>query len=243
MVEVSTYDTKLNSIEADISYKCFGEFCDIGKTSMTRSLKEEFPQCVNGYILAKSEGFEDTKYLYSTTEEGSVDIIMDRLYELDIDLKLDGKSYSNDAVISFISPGDDSAEPSDKSSKTVVYPEQKSVELSEGQYEVQVYVYRNSSIKLAETVTEQCMEVPQSGLGGLFSLTEEKCFDVSIPEQIISSVLSGGGKESYYVLESELESSEVIEIRAESLPVPKSIEQLQDNYILFESKDLDIVFR
>ena len=234
LVEVNVYDTKLNPVEADISYECFGTNCEIGKTSLTSSLKKEFPQCVNGYVLAKAEGFEDGKSLYSTTESGSVDIILDRLYELDIDLKLDDKSYNRDAIISFIL---------DKSSKTIVYPGQKSVELSEGQYEVQVYIYRNSSIKLQETTQEQCMEVAQPGLGGLFGLTKEKCFDIKIPSQIISNALSGGGKENYYVLESELEGSNTLEINAESLPLPKTIEQVQDNYLLFEDKNLEIYFR
>ncbi len=234
LVDVNTYDTKLNPVEADISYECFGTTCEIGNTSLTASLEKEFPQCVNGYILVKAEGFEDAKYLYSTTKSGSADIILDKLYELNVNLKLDDKDYAKDAIISFIS---------DKSSKTVVYPGQKNVKLTEGQYEVQVYIYKNSSLKLEETTKEQCMEVPQSGLGGLFGLTKEKCFDIKIPAQIISNALSGGGKENYYILESELENSNSIEINAGSLPLPKSIEQLQDNYLLFENKKLEIYFK
>jgi len=233
LVEVNTYDTNLNSVDAYISYECSGTTCDIGKTNQGR-LSAEFPQCANGYILARAEGFEDAKYFYSTTETGSVDIILDRLYELDVELKLDGGNYNRDAIISFIS---------DSSSKTIIYPEQKNVELSEGQYEIQVYIYRNSSLRLEKTIHEQCMEIPKSGLGGLFGLTEEKCFDIEIPAQIISNALSGGGKENYYILESELESSEVIEINARSLPLPSSIEQLQDNYLLFEDKDLGVYFK
>ena len=44
------------------------------------------------------------------------------------------------------------------------------------------------------------------------------------------------------VLPDELERANVIEINARKLPVPTTIEQLQDNYELFESKDLDIYF-
>ncbi len=233
LVEVNTYDTKLNPVEADISYECSGTVCNIGKAEQG-NLEDNFPQCVNGYIVTKAEGFEDAKYLYSTTVSGSVDILLDKLYETNIELKLDGSSYDGNAMISFIS---------DKSSKTVVYPGQKTVKLSEGQYEVQVYVYKSSSLKLEKTVYEQCMEVPQTGLGGFFGLMQEKCFDIEIPEQIISNVLSGGGKENYYILESELESSGVIEINAGSLSLPKSIAELQDNYLLFEEKGLEIYFK
>jgi len=228
LVDVNVYDTKLNLVEADISYDCLGVTCDIGKAEFG-SLTENFPQCVNGQIIAKAEGFEGKKYIYSTTETGSVDIILDKLYKLEVELNKGGT-----AIINFVS---------DESSKTIVYPEQKSVELSEGQYEISVYIYKNSSLKLAETTHEQCVEVPQSGLGGLVGLTKQECFEVTMPSQIISNALSGGGKENYYILESELADANIIKINVESLPTPKSIEELQNNYILFEDLELGIQFK
>lgn len=234
LVEINAYDTRLNPLEAEISYECLGVRCDIGKTSLTKPLSEEFPQCVNGYVIAKAEGFEDSKQMYSTTESGSVDIILDRLYEKEIEIKVDGKPYGKGAVVSFIS---------DTSTKTLLYPEQKRINLSEGQYEIQVYIYRNSSLRLESSTKEQCIDVPQTGIKGVFGMTKEKCFNIEIPSQIISNALSGGGKERYYILEDELESSGKIEINAESLPLPRTIEQLQENYMLFESKGLDIYFR
>jgi hypothetical protein len=233
LIDVNIYDSKLNFVEADISYECFSEICNIGET-INGNLRNYFPQCVNGYIVVKADGFKETKYLYSVIKSGNVDIILDKLYELEINLKLSGINYYKDALISFIS---------DDFSKTIVYPQQKSIKLSEGQYEIQVQIYKNSSLKIEETVKEQCMEIPQSGLGGIFGLTEEKCFDIEIPAQIISNALAGGGKENYYVLESELSKSNIIEINALSLPTPKSLEQLQDNYLLFESKNLDVRFK
>ncbi|MFC1682024.1 hypothetical protein ACFL0X_00205 [Nanoarchaeota archaeon] len=233
LVEVNVYDSRLNYVDADISYECFGVKCDIGKTS-GGILESEFPQCVNGYILVSAEGFEDAKHLYSTTNPGFVDVVLDRLYDIEIGLKLDGVDYNGNAIVSFIL---------DDFSKTVVYPEQKSVELSEGQYEIQVHIYEESSLKLEASSSEQCVEVPQSGLGGLFGLTKEKCFEVEVPAQIVSSALSGGGKENYYVLESELKDSIIIEIDVGSLPVPKTIEQLQDNYNLFDEKSLEVYFK
>ncbi len=230
LTTVKTYDTELNEIYSEISYECFGTKCDIGKSP----LQENFPQCINGYILAKSEGFQNTKYLHSTTEEASVNIIMNKLYEKEIQLNLGGKEYSRDAIITF---------KSDVSSKTIVFPSQKTIELAEGQYEIQVYIYRNSSIKLAETTKQQCIEVPQEGIMGIFGLTKEKCFDITTPSQIVSNALYGGGTEKYYILESELINTEKIEINADALAPPTTIEQLQQNYILFDEKGLDIYFK
>ena len=229
-IEVKAYDTELNQIQADITYECFGTKCDIGQTP----LKENFPQCINGYILAKAEGFQNTKYLQSTTEEDRATIIMNRLYEKEIKLNLNGKDYTRDAIITFTS---------DASSKTIVFPSQRKVELAEGQYKVQIYIYRNSTIKLAETTKQQCVDVPESGIVGIFGLTKEKCFDITIPAQIVSNALYGGGTENYYILESELINTEEIEINVESLERPTTIEQLQQNYILFEEKGLEIYFK
>jgi len=161
---------------------------------------------------------------------------VDKLYELDIDLKINGIDYDGEATVSFIS--DDGL-----TSNTLVYPEQKTIELSEGQYEIQVYVYKSSSLTLGATTREQCIEIPQSGLGGFFGFTKEKCFTVEFPAQVISNALAGGGKQNYFILESELSDSNSIEINSQSLPVPKTIEQLQNNYILFDEKNLQINFK
>ncbi len=66
---------------------------------------------------------------------------------------------------------------------------------------------------------------------------------VTIPAQIISNALYGGGTENYYILESELINTEKIEINVDSLAPPTTIEQLQTNYILFEEKGLEIYFK
>jgi hypothetical protein len=231
-LSVNLYDSDLNKIEGNISYECLGETCNLGRT-YEGTLEKEFPQCNNGYILVKSKGFKDMKYLHSTIEQGNVDIILDRIYEKELKLNLDGKDYDKNAIITFIS---------EDNSKSFVYPEQKEIELSEGQYDIEVYIYSDSDVKLKSQVYEQCVDVPQSGFGGLLGLTNQRCFDVEVPEQIISSALSGGGKESYYILESELENSQLIEINAESLDVPKNIEDLQENYLLFEDKELEVNF-
>lgn len=232
-VSVGVYDSSLNPIDADISYECFGISCEIGSTS-NGNLRGSFPQCLNGYILASAEGYKFEKYLFSSTDSGRAEIILDKLYEKEINLEMDGREFRDSAIITFVS---------ENFVKSVVYPEQKSVELSEGQYEIQVYAFRNSSIKISETTKEQCVEIPQSGVGGFFGLTKEKCFDISFPAQIISNALSGGGVENYYVLEEELQNSIAIDINAESLPRPDSLEQLQENYILYEENGLEVKFR
>ncbi len=227
---IQTYDSSLNSIDASISYECFGETCDIGTTS-SGTLTTEFPQCVNGYVIAKANGFKETRYLYSTSSEGSATIVLDKLYNLGVNLKLESTNYNGNALIYFSSDGN---------SKVISYPEQKSVNLSEGQYEVSVYIYKNSSIQMQETTSQQCVDVPSSGLGGIFGATEQKCFDVTIPSQVVSNVLAGGGKLDSYFLEDDLKNSAAIEINAKGFSTPKTIQQLQDNYLIFDNTQLEV---
>ncbi len=229
-VSVGTYDNYLNPIDANISFQCFGESCAIGQ-SEDGILEDLFPQCTNGFVVAEAEGFKRTKEYFSTTSSNHVDIILSKLYEKQVNLKVDGKKYSGDALITFVS---------NDSSITLLYPDQNTVELAQEQYEIQVYIYRNSSIKLEETSQEHCSDVPQSGLGSLFGLTSKKCFDMVIPAQTISQALYGGGNQNYFASESELEISTIIDINAESLPLPKTIEDLQKNYILFEDQKLEV---
>jgi hypothetical protein len=231
-IQVHTYDTSLNPIDANISYRCLGESCSIGQTE-NGALSGKFPQCVNGYVVAQASGYETASYLYSTTESGAVNLIMGREYPVNVKLKLDGKDYSGNAVVNIIKG-------SDSSSQTLIYPQQSTARMSEGQYEMEVYIYRDSALEIPASTETQCVNVPSSWLGGILGITHEKCFDVAIPAQTISSALSGGGKQSYYAIEPQLSSSKTLEIGSQSLPVPSTLSQLQLNYVAFDAQHMEV---
>jgi hypothetical protein len=233
LTSIAVYDGDLNSINAEISYECFGTSCYIGNTS-SGNLQSELPQCVNGYIIARADGFNEIKYLYSSVNEGSANIIMNKLYELDVNLRIGNSNYDNDALIYFTSDDD---------SVIVNYPDQKKVNLSEGDYTISVYAYKSSSISFQETTTEQCIDVAQTGIGGFLGFTEEKCFDVTVPAQVVTNVLAGGGNQELFISASELKNSEMIEISADSFSTPTTIEGVQNNYLLFEQSGLGVSFR
>ena len=226
---VRTYDSNMNRVDSEIYYECFGDNCYLGE-SENGEFNGDVPQCVNGYFVAKAEGYKDTAVMASTISSGSMEIIMDKKYEIDVELNLDNKNYNGDALVVF--------ENSDGSSQTLVYPSQKTAELSEGNYKISVYVYKNSNLTLGESVQEYCVEVPRA-IGGSWGLKKEECFDVSVPEQLISNALAGGGKAEVSFSESDLLNGG-ISINAESLPAPNSLNQIQDNYVLYESKNLEV---
>jgi hypothetical protein len=229
---IQTYDSNFNSVDSRISYECFGESCSIGQTSGGK-LTTEFPQCANGFVVANAEGFQETRYQYSTIQEGGVSIVMKKLYETNVNLEIDNADYNGEAIIYFNSEDD---------SKVVSYPAQKTVRLSEGDYEISVYVYKKSSIKFPESTTQECVSTIRPGIAGIFGITEKKCFDVKIPAQTVSNVLAGGGVQNYYILENDLKNSNTLKINAEGLATPTTIEQVQNNYILFEEKTLEVNF-
>ena len=230
-IKINVFDSNSKPVDAEISYECFGESCRIGETS-SGNLESDFPQCVNGFVVAKSKGFKKAQETFSTIQDGSsLSIYLDRVYELPVNLKLDDADYNGEAIINFISE--------DGASRTIVYPEQKVVGLSEGFYDVRVQIYKDASFELSKTTQEQCVDIPI----GIFELTKKKCFDIEFPSQLISKALAGGGTQEYYILESELSSANSLEINVESLPVPDTIEKIQDNNLLFEIKPVEIVFK
>lgn len=238
-IEVYTYNTELDAVEADIDFECLGQRCALGKTQLADNNSDAYlsgfaPQCANGFIVAEADGYARKRYQVSTNTENSFNIILDKLHNLTVELRVDDKLTSDYAIIDFISEDG-------LNSQTVAWPDQQEIKLSEGQYDVRVYVYKNSSIKIPALKDEKCVESPKAGILGLFGQTEEKCFPIEIPAQELSNVVSGGGKGQDYLVESELEKGKIV-IKVQSIPLPKSLEELQDSYNLLEVKPVYLEF-
>ena len=232
-VSVGVFDSNSNPVNANISYECFGQSCDIGRTS-GGALIGDFPQCVNGYIVASAQGFKQGRYLFSTTDGGTINVVLDKVYSKPVNLLIEGIPYSGDAIITFSSDSGVSS--------TLNYPSQKEVNLSEGDYSVQVYVYKDASVNVGSSTYKQCVDVPLSGLAGIFGSTRQECYDIEVPEQILSSALSGGGTSEVYISESDLSSSIGLNMDVSSFPNPTSLGQIQANYLLFDTEGVTLNF-
>jgi len=231
--KVYTYDSELNPIEADISFKCFSEVCSIGKTKLIGEkafLEDNFPQCINGLVYASAEGHLPGEETVSSNSEFDVGIILDNLYTLNLDVK---PGSGKNAMIYFES-GKLGA------SRAVYWPEQTSVNLAEGFYNVTAYVYSDADIILPEVSSHKCIEIPYPGISGLLGRTTEKCFDVSIPEQKITNAIIGGGKSKEYFLASQLKSGNKLEIFIPYTKIPKSVDDIQEIYDKIERTKLDM---
>lgn len=245
-ININTYNINLESIEADIEFKCLSDSCSLGKTKIQNenttndyaSLKALVPQCLNGYLIAKSPGYADEQYLISTNTETSANIILDKQYKLKLQIYVDGK-LTNDLSILTI---DENLENISNSVNSISYPYNQEISLAEGNYNFNLMVYKSGSINIPSTTSRQCVSVPREGVLGLFGMEEDKCTDITVPSQTISNLLYAGGNTNYYITPSELERAKIMKVYASSVKLPSSFDQIPEIYDNLEVKNIDIVF-
>jgi hypothetical protein len=231
-VSVNTYDSELNAVEARLQFKCLDSVCEIGETILdgdSAVFEGGVPQCVNGFIVASADGYAQAKYQISTNSESSANIVLRKKYEIGLDLG----EIGGIAVVSFT--GDDY-------SATVMYPETRNVTLVEGQYDVSVYVYKDSTLSFAGSSERMCVDVPVSGVGGLLGIEEERCYDVNVPGFEVDMAVVGGGKAVEYIAESMLSESTELNLNVPLFDVPSSLDELQSNYVLVEDSTVFVEF-
>ena len=154
---------------------------------------------------------------------------MKKLYNVSLDL-----GTVDSALVTFSS---------DDYSTSVFYPQTKDVQLAESYYNVSVYVYRNSSLTFPGSNDRKCVSVPVSGVGGIFGLKEEKCFDINIPSSTIDSAVVGGGKTEEYITQGQLSNSTELNINVPLFPTPKNLEELQSVYGEVEDATIYLEFK
>jgi len=234
-INVNTYDSELNPVSANVSYNCFDNLCDLGQTAGDGELRAKIPICVNGYLIASASGYAESKILFSSNSENSAEIVLEREYPLDVEVRLGGRAVRNvTAVVHFTG--------ADGYSSSAVLPESSKVRLKEGLYSVDAFVYGSSNVIIPASRKTECFNVAKGGILGIFGSTREKCVDVEIPATKIDYALKGGGKlTDYYILGTELANGKII-VDVSELETPRSLEQLQYNYEVFNSLGLEVSF-
>jgi hypothetical protein len=228
-VRVSLVDNEMNPVNGNVSYECFGSICDIGETT-NGQLQASFPQCVNGNLIVRSNGFAEYKETQTVLENNSFILAsLSKKFLINLEIIADDKDFKNNTIINFISEKGQSL--------TVVYPEQKTIELSEGEYEIQISLYGAPDFELTENNTyRQCAGGYVLGIG-------QTCYDIQLPEDMMENALIGGGTSSYYFMEDELNSLDTLLIDAGELRIPKTLDDLQNNYNFIGSKEIEVSFK
>jgi len=222
---LSLYDSKLRAINGEIFYDCFGSRCNLGETEFGE-LTTFVPQCYNGVFSVRSEGYAD----YTLVKPGLVIegeqilMILDKEFTLDLEILSSGDSEFDQAIVNFIS--------GEGKTSTIVYPDQKEIILSEGEYELSVQAYGAAEIEF-NTTYEQCVE-------GFFFGIGKKCYEVEMPSESFNRALVGGGVGEIILTENQLEDSRKISLDLGELNPPENLNELQSNYILIESRELGV---
>lgn len=226
---VRTTDSSGGSVDANIGFKCSNTYCSIGKTE-NGLLEGEFPQCVNGFIVAQKEGYIESRVQVSTNEGGSVEIFMRPKYDLEVRVLNNLVALEEDetAFVTFSS---------EDWSTSILYPTQEKVTLAEGNYEISAYLTKEGRIVLDAQVIERCVNVPKNGVFGFLGFEREECFNIDQPKQVLNQITIGGGNAEVFLSNDDLEDASFIGVEISSQPIPKSVFELQDIYTnIFASK-------
>jgi hypothetical protein len=243
-ISINTYNINLEPIESEVEFRCLTDSCYLGKTKIQNesnelsSLTAKVPQCLNGVLIAKSQGYADKKYTISTNTETSADIVLDKQYKLGLQIYIDGKLTDDLSILSI----GENLENTSNTVDSVYYPNSKEINLAEGNYNFNLMVYKSGSINIPSTTSRQCVTVPRAGVLGLFGMEEDKCTDITIPSQTISNLLYAGGNTNYYAIPSELENAKVMKVYASSVKLPSSFAEIPEIYDALEGKSIEIVF-
>jgi len=199
-LEVNLYNNNLNKVDGNISFSCFDQKCNLGE-SQSGKLQTTAPACLNGYLKVAASGYKEKSQLVSTNEESNIDVILDREYNVVLNVISQGKNLTSDVVAIFT---DESGK-----SQSVLLPDVNNVKLSEGSYKIKVYAYSNTSITIPESKKTDCRDIPKSGILGVFGATHKQCFDITIPGTTIDYGLIGGGASEEYLLENDLQKGKM----------------------------------
>lgn len=228
---INVYDEDLQKIDgAEITFDCFDSSCKLGET-IEGVYSGSIPQCVNGVLKISAPGYELYEDIYTTIEETTIFSILEKEYTKEINLIVNGKNYDGDALISFSSK---------TGSKFLYYPKEKFVNISSNDYGVEVYLMKNTSISFPETKTEQCYSVPRSGVLGIVGFMKKECEEVVIPEQTINGAIVGGDSVNVSFNSNDVKNFEIIEISNLDEKIPKSLDDVQNNYALLGSGLMEV---
>lgn len=208
--------------DAEISFKCSNTVCPIGKAE-GGELSTTFPQCVNGFILARKEGYTDISVQVSTNEEGSAVIVMKPKHELDVRVLKDLTALEKDESALIVFSSEDITQ-------SILYPEQDTIELVEGTYKITAYLFKEGKITLQAQTTQQCVDVIRSGVFGFLGIEREECYTIEQPSQEFDQITIGGGSSDVFLSNEDIAAASFIGIEISSQPTPKTALDLQEVY-------------
>ncbi len=228
-IVVNNFETGSSLENVDVSVKCITTSCPLGKTSfdgIQNSLTASIPSCVNAEVSATKEGFNDNSVITNTNNVLSLSVALKPKHKLNLNIQvIDNGEVRNlksdeSVLMQFTQTDDNYFVIADKSSS--------SIELIQGQYNINSYLTVNSNnITIEGTTAQKCIDVPKPSILGLFGLKEHKCFTANVDPVNVDQVLSGGDNFNYNLASSDLNSASELTIYVTKNPTPSNVDELR----------------
>ena len=225
-VSVSVIDSYTGKdVDAQVIYECgAGDQCYIGDTK-NGLMKTSFPLCYNGIINVMKDGYLGYKTRFSTSQDKSsgVSVALEPFRTKNIKgMVLDNgvvrELGENEELIIYIEKSASSYESYDYSAGADFDSENlvNQVELVPGEYNVRMTLINNNE----STIPAETFEA------GVWPLKKK----VTIPEQKISGLITGGGNFVWTIDKATLDNNKTVVFFATSLGVPKKYSDFDSNF-------------
>ncbi|MEK6940835.1 MAG: hypothetical protein AABW49_02965 [Nanoarchaeota archaeon] len=233
-INVQGYSTEgsLVSLDnAEISLQCVGTSCELGSTTLGK-FNGNAPQCVNANVVVTHENYQQENIILTTVEEQTLTVLLEPKKELMLDLRLiraeeggtRGLLKDEFALVQFIHENNEYA-------TSVIYPEQRSVTLIPGRYEVRTVIMMSGRpITLQGDTIKECIDVPETGVLGFFGLTKKKCTEINLDGATFDAITAGGANFGFELSRDQLINNEQITLFSVRNTEPRSILELQEMY-------------
>lgn len=239
---VSTYsveDGKVDPLnDVDLSFKCISTTCDIGRAE-SGTLIADFPQCLNGVVIAEKEGYHTAKYTMSTNfNDQQVSLMLEKYNNLTLNISV----IEKDGKIRKLKDDENVVVEMNNAEKEhniyAVYPTEKIVNVLQGEYSIKLSLFEKGSFQVEGKKTSQCTDIPKSGVLGLIGVMEEKCFDFQTPSLSLDQVFGGGAE---FTL--EVEKGNMLNLYLLKTDVPKNVDELDAAYTVSKTAALNPLFK
>jgi hypothetical protein len=227
---VNTFTSENGNISplngVDISFKCIATTCKIGQTSTDGTITAQFPQCLNGELSARKEGYHPEKYIMSTNfNDQEVSLTLEKYMNFTLNVSViekDGRTrrVKSDETVILEMKNDVKSH-----NVNVIYPSQENVYLLSGDYSAKLSLFEKGSFELKGQQVSQCTNVPKEGIFGFMGFMEEKCISFETPNVNLEQVFGGGAEFPITIREGK-----VLNLYLLKTDAPKTVDELNSAY-------------
>ncbi len=220
----------LGSLDAELSFRCVSTECDLGKSSGGKFIGK-LPQCVNGVLLARKDGYHEGEALIGSTLEGGVaSVVMPKVFEIPVSVQyldggfLKGPTEGSEYFVVFSEK--------EKDYSFVLTSDDTTAKLIPGSYDVTGYVMLHSDVgfTIEGKDVEHCLNVPRSDVLGVLGVSREECVSATVPDTEVTDVLAGGMEVGWNVDSLSLSEANELEVFLPVYGVPSTFEEMSEVY-------------